>query len=95
MLPDQVLQELVRSGADDVKTSALETLGNLAFCRGNRAAILGAEGLKDWLARLAQDKVGHNLMPCLHLCGSIRVLMIDLTEALGLVAMQVASRVSA
>ncbi|EIE23713.1 hypothetical protein COCSUDRAFT_41874 [Coccomyxa subellipsoidea C-169] len=54
----QALQELVRSGADDVKTAALETLGNLAFCRDNRAAVLGAPGLRDWLARLAQDKVG-------------------------------------
>ena len=48
----------MRSGADDVKTAALETLGNLAFCRDNRAAVLGAPGLRDWLARLAQDRVG-------------------------------------
>lgn len=47
----------MRSGADDVKTAALETLGNLAFCRDNRAAVLGAPGLRDWLARLAQDRV--------------------------------------
>ncbi|BDA47659.1 probable calcium-independent phospholipase A2-gamma at C-terminar half [Coccomyxa sp. Obi] len=54
----QALQELVRSGADDVKTAALETLGNLAFCRDNRSVVLAAPGLRDWLARLAQDKVG-------------------------------------
>lgn len=53
----QALQELVRSGADDVKTAALETLGNLAFCRDNRPVVLAAAGLRDWLARLAQDKV--------------------------------------
>ena len=57
MLPDQALQDLVRSGADDVRCGALETLGNLAFCRANRPTLLAAEGLRDWLARLAQDKV--------------------------------------
>ena len=58
MVPDQALQDLVRSGADDVRCGALETLGNLAFCRANRPTLLAAEGLRDWLARLAQDKVG-------------------------------------
>jgi hypothetical protein len=69
----------VRSGADDVKTAALETLGNLAFCRDNRAAVLGAPGLRDWLARLAQDRVSlltleyclrtwHYLRESLHSC---------------------------
>lgn len=55
----------MRSGADDVKTAALETLGNLAFCRDNRAAVLGAPGLRDWLARLAQDKVGPSALSCI------------------------------
>lgn len=59
----QALQELVRSGADDVKTAALETVGNLAFCRANRPAILAAPALRDWLARLAQDKVSASTAP--------------------------------
>ena len=47
----------MRSGADDVRCGALETLGNLAFCAANRPALLAAPGLRDWMGRLAQDKV--------------------------------------
>ena len=46
----------MRSGADDVKRGALETIGNLAFARRNRATLLGTAGLLTWLSRLAQGQ---------------------------------------
>ncbi|KAK9820032.1 hypothetical protein WJX72_005289 [[Myrmecia] bisecta] len=52
------LMELIRSGADDVKAAALETLGNLAFCLANRAIFLMTPGLRPLLSRLAQSHPG-------------------------------------
>ncbi|KAL3158161.1 hypothetical protein ABBQ32_011753 [Trebouxia sp. C0010 RCD-2024] len=49
------LQELIRSGADDVKSKALQTAGNLAFCQENRQLILRAEGFKDIIVRMADQ----------------------------------------
>jgi hypothetical protein len=61
----QALVGAVRSGADDVRAAALETMGNLAFARPNRAVLLACEGLLDRLARLAegQARVGCRLGP--------------------------------
>ena len=53
----QALAELVRSGNDDVKIGALETLGNLAFQPQNRAAFLADADLLEWISRLARDQV--------------------------------------
>ena len=53
----QALAELVRSGNDDVKIGALETLGNLAFHPQNRAAFLADADLLEWISRLARDQV--------------------------------------
>ena len=53
----QALAELVRSGNDEVKVGALETLGNLAFQPQNRAAFLADANLLEWLSRLARDQV--------------------------------------
>lgn len=53
-LHPQALNAAVRSGADDVKAAALETMGNLAFARPNRVVLLACEGLREWLARLAE-----------------------------------------
>ena len=47
------MQELVRSGADDVKSKALQAAGNLAFCQLNRDLILASEGFKEVMVRLA------------------------------------------
>ncbi|KAK9839624.1 hypothetical protein WJX81_001442 [Elliptochloris bilobata] len=60
LTPDMLkaLNAAVRSGADDVKAAALETMGNLAFARPNRAVFLACEGLRDWLARLAEAQLG-------------------------------------
>lgn len=51
-------QDLARSGADDVKTAALETIGNLAFARENKVVFLQTPGLLSWLNRLARGQVG-------------------------------------
>ena len=51
-------QELVRTGADDVKTATLETIGNLAFARPNKVTFLQSPGLVSWLSSLARDQVG-------------------------------------
>lgn len=58
MTTAQALNSAVRSGADDVKAAALETLGNLAFAQPNRAVLAACEGLRDWLARLAEVQAG-------------------------------------
>ena len=50
-----VVQELIRSGADDVKSKALQTAGNLAFCQENRQLILQAEGFKEIMVRMADQ----------------------------------------
>ena len=69
----QALNAAVRSGADDVKAAALETLGNLAFARPNRVVLLACEGLREWLARLAEAQVRLVMLcigfksPCLQL----------------------------
>lgn len=52
------VQELVRSGADDVKTATLETIGNLAFAHANKVSFLHTAGLLAWLSRLAKGQVG-------------------------------------
>ena len=49
------VQELIRSGADDVKSKALQTAGNLAFCHENRDPILQAEGFKEIMVRMADQ----------------------------------------
>lgn len=53
-----ISQDLIRSGADDVKTAALETLGNLAFVRENKVTFLHSPGLLSWLNSLARGQVG-------------------------------------
>lgn len=55
-MPD--VQELIRSAAHDVQAAALETLGNLAFCRPNRATFLHTPHLRERLAQLALGTVG-------------------------------------
>ena len=47
----------MRSGNDEVKVGALETLGNLAFQPQNRAAFLADADLLEWISRLARDQV--------------------------------------
>lgn len=49
------VQELIRSGADDVKSKALQTAGNLAFCHENRSLLLEAEGFKEVIIRMADQ----------------------------------------
>ena len=49
------VQELIRSGADDVKSKALQAAGNLAFCRENRTLLLQAEGFKEVMVRMADQ----------------------------------------
>ena len=49
------VQELIRSGADDVKSKALQTAGNLAFCHENRSLLLQAEGFKEVMVRMADQ----------------------------------------
>ncbi len=53
----QALTELVRSGTDDVKIGALETIGNLSFQVENRATFLADADLLGWIYRLARDQV--------------------------------------
>lgn len=49
------MQELIRSGADDVKSKALQTAGNLAFCHENRSLLFQAEGFKEVMVRMADQ----------------------------------------
>ncbi len=49
------VQELIRSGADDAKSKALQTAGNLAFCHQNRSLLLQAEGFKEVMVRMADQ----------------------------------------
>lgn len=53
----QALAELVRSGTDDVKVGALETVGNLSFQLENRVIFLADADLLKWISRLARDQV--------------------------------------
>lgn len=48
----------MRSGADEVKTATLETIGNLAFARPNKVTFLQSPGLVSWLSGLARGQVG-------------------------------------
>lgn len=50
---DHTVQELIRSGADDVKSKALQTAGNLAFCSENRILLRQSEGMREIMLRLA------------------------------------------
>lgn len=52
------LQELIRSGPDDVKCCALETVGNLAFPPDNRSKFLAAPAFHELLCRMAGRGVG-------------------------------------
>ena len=61
----QALAELVRSGTDDVRISALETVGNLAFQVENRAVFLADAELLEWVNRLARDQVPLHSAPAL------------------------------
>ena len=47
----------MRSGTDDVRISALETVGNLSFQVENRAIFLADADLLEWIYRLARDQV--------------------------------------
>lgn len=47
------VQELIRNGAHDVQAGALETLGNLAFCRPNKATFLHTTHLLSRISQLA------------------------------------------
>ena len=49
------MQELIRGGADDVKSKALQTAGNLAFCAENRTLLRKAEGMREIMLRLADS----------------------------------------
>jgi len=69
------LQALVRSGADDVKTKSLETIGNLAFARENKVTFLHTPELQSWLVRLARGQVGGVLQKAVQIT-AIRVLAI-------------------
>ena len=57
VLAPQALAELVRSGTDDVRISALQTVGNLSFQVANRAIFLADAELMEWVYRLARDQV--------------------------------------
>lgn len=69
-----LLQELIRSGSDDVRAAALEAVGNMAFQRPNRAIFLATEGLRELLTRLAQSDPG-TMKQCVRI-GAIRALAI-------------------
>ena len=62
----QALAELVRSGTDDVRISALETVGNLSFQVENRVIFLADAELLEWIYRLARDQVHLCNFPALH-----------------------------
>lgn len=51
-------QELVKSGAQDVQAGALETIGNLAFCRANRYLIMHTPTLMQRLGQIAHSSLG-------------------------------------
>jgi hypothetical protein len=70
-----VPQALVRSGADDVKTKSLETIGNLAFARENKVTFLHTPELLSWLIRLARGQVGGVLQKAVQIT-AIRALAI-------------------
>ena len=53
----QALAELVRSGTDDVRICALETVGNLSFQVENRAIFMADPEMLEWISRLARDQV--------------------------------------
>lgn len=52
------LQDMVRSHADDVKAAAMDTIGNLAFCRPNRSTLSSMPGLHDRLCLLSASQPG-------------------------------------
>ena len=54
----RLLQEVVRTGNDDLKCAALETVGNLAFCAGNRVKFLDTTAFMKRLLLLAENKAG-------------------------------------
>ena len=62
----QALAELVRSGTDDVRISALETVGNLSFQVENRVIFLADADLLEWIYRLARDQVHRGSFPAFH-----------------------------
>ncbi len=49
---------MVRSHADDVKAAALETIGNLAFCKENSRTLRASPGLHDRLCLLSASQPG-------------------------------------
>ena len=51
------MQELLKSGAQDVQAGALETVGNLAFCKANRWRILHTPTLMERLAAIAHSSL--------------------------------------
>ena len=64
------LQELIRSGPDDVKCCALETVGNLAFPPDNRSKFLAAPAFHELLCRMAGRGMGREsgcIVSCLTL----------------------------
>ena len=58
MANHNILQELVKSGAQDVQAGALETIGNLAFCRANRYLVLHTATLMQRLRQIAHSSLG-------------------------------------
>ncbi len=64
----QALAELVRSGTDDVRICALETVGNLSFQVENRDIFLADAELLEWISRLAQDQVRFVRPPAVSHC---------------------------
>ena len=52
------MQDMVRSHADDVKAAAMDTIGNLAFCKPNRSTLSGLPGLHDRLCLLSASQPG-------------------------------------
>ncbi|KAK9861855.1 hypothetical protein WJX84_002096 [Apatococcus fuscideae] len=55
---EQLLLDMVRSHADDVKTAALDTIGNMAFCKQNSSTLRGLPGLHDRLCLLSASQPG-------------------------------------
>ena len=52
------MQELVKSGAQDVQAGALETIGNLAFCKACRWRIMQTATLMQRLTAIAHGSLG-------------------------------------
>ena len=48
----------MKSGAQDVQAGALETIGNLAFCRANRYLIMHTPMLMQRLTQIAHSSMG-------------------------------------